>query len=64
MSRNHYGRLPKIRSLQMAFWPNMAIQTTNQLFHFETDHLLSKWGFADGTLLDNFLHHNGYAHLA
>ena len=33
------------------------------LFTFETDHLLSKWGFADGALLDDFLRENGYGHL-
>lgn len=31
--------------------------------HFETDHLLSKWGFADGELLASFLRENGYTQL-
>ena len=30
---------------------------------FETDHLLTKWGFQDGEFLDDFLRINGYGHL-
>ncbi len=36
---------------------------SDETIEFETDHLLSKWGFADGELLDNLLRENGYAHL-
>ena len=36
---------------------------SNETIEFETDHLLSKWGFADGTLLDELLRENGYTHL-
>lgn len=30
---------------------------------FSTEHLLTKWGFADGELLDNFLRENGYGQM-
>ena len=36
---------------------------SKETIEFETDHLLSKWGFADGTSLDELLRDNGYAHL-
>jgi hypothetical protein len=30
---------------------------------FDTDHLLTKWGFADGLLLEHFLLENGFGHM-
>ena len=41
----------------------MAETANNQSISFETDHLLSKYGFADGELLADFLRENGYDHL-
>ncbi|MCA9919690.1 MAG: hypothetical protein KC445_17150 [Anaerolineales bacterium] len=41
----------------------MNKKDTPKLITFETDHLHSKWGFADGTLLDALLRKNGYGHL-
>lgn len=35
----------------------------SESIYFDTDHLLSKWGFADGELLENFLHQHGYDQL-
>ncbi|WP_420643053.1 hypothetical protein [Candidatus Leptofilum sp.] len=42
----------------------MNLQVFDENIFFESDHLLSKWGFADGTLLDNLLRQNGYGHMA
>ncbi|WP_420631950.1 hypothetical protein [Candidatus Leptofilum sp.] len=42
----------------------MNQQLSGENIFFETDHLLSKWGFADGTLLDDLLRQNGYDHVA
>ena len=36
----------------------------DKTIQFETDHLLTKWGFADGELLEDFLRGNGYDHIA
>ena len=41
----------------------MSNRSSDLPIEFETDHLLSKWGFADGTLLDELLRKNGYDHL-
>lgn len=34
-----------------------------EMIDFETDHLLGKWGFQDGELLEDFLRENGYDHI-
>lgn len=34
--------------------------TPPRFISFETDHLLGKWGFADGELLSSFLRNNGF----
>lgn len=38
----------------------MKQSLTPEQISFETDHLLSKWGFADGELLDDFLRQSGF----
>lgn len=35
----------------------------SETISFETDHLLAKWGFADGELLENLLRANGFDEL-
>jgi hypothetical protein len=39
------------------------ITTNDDRISFSTDHLLSKWGFSDGALLDELLRSEGYDHM-
>lgn len=64
----HIRRTARLSTVQEQDTTARQIQTMDEklehkFIHFETDHLLSKWGFADGELLADFLRKNGYNQL-